>query len=247
MDHSCIVYLDDILIYSRDLESHQRHVTAVLQRLQQEGLVANVKKCEFHQEEIGFLGFVVGAKGIYMEQERVQAIHEWPEPRSVKDIQVFLGFTGFYRRFIAKYSRIVSPLTDLLKGGRRGPVELGGKGLRAFKGLRTAFTEAPILKHYDPTLPIRVETDASEDAIRAVLAQQHADGLWYLVAYLSRKLKNAELRYSTPESELIAIMYACKQWRHYLAYSAHQIVILTDHLNHKHLASKAKLTAKEAR
>ncbi|PFH60207.1 hypothetical protein XA68_11303 [Ophiocordyceps unilateralis] len=109
IDIICVVYLDDILIFSEDPARHEDHVKEVLQRLRHAGLYANLSKCEFSVKRVSFLGFVVE------EEERVQAMAEWPVPRSVKDVQIFLGFTGFYRRFIKNYSKIVSALTDCLR------------------------------------------------------------------------------------------------------------------------------------
>ncbi|KAM4061979.1 reverse transcriptase (RNA-dependent DNA polymerase) [Hirsutella rhossiliensis] len=140
VDIICVVYLDDILIFSEDPEQHEGHVKDVLQRLRKAGLYANLSKCEFSVKKVSFLGFVVDEEGIHMEEERVHAITEWPAPRSVKDIQVFLGFTGFYRRFIKNYSKIVSPLTDRLRKGASKPFKLDPKAMRAFEDLKTAFT-----------------------------------------------------------------------------------------------------------
>ncbi|KAM4062531.1 reverse transcriptase (RNA-dependent DNA polymerase) [Hirsutella rhossiliensis] len=139
VDIICVVYLDDILIFSEDPEQHEGHVKDVLQRLRKAGLYANLSKCEFSVKKVSFLGFVVDEEGIHMEEERVHAITEWPAPRSVKDIQVFLGFTGFYRRFIKNYSKIVSPLTDRLRKGHRS-FQAGSKSNEGFEDLKTAFT-----------------------------------------------------------------------------------------------------------
>ena len=115
LDIFVIVYLDDILIYTDDDKSHVTAVRWVLEQLRKFSLFANLKKCRFHQEEVRFLGYVVSSKGIRMEDERIEAVKQWPEPQSVRDIQVFLGFANFYRRFIQGFSRIAAPLTSMLK------------------------------------------------------------------------------------------------------------------------------------
>lgn len=246
VDNICIVYLDDILIYSDDLASHQRHVRSVLERLEQFGLYANLAKCSFHQQEVGFLGFIVDNEGVKMEPSRVTAINEWPEPQTTKDIQQFLGFAGFYRRFIRNYSHVSSALSDCLKGGHSGRADMGKGGSEAFRAIQKAFTEAPLLRHYDPELPTRVETDASGYALGAILTQL-SEGRWHPVAFMSKKLVGAELRYDTPSSELMAIVVSFRTWRHYLAYLDEPVEVLTDHLNHQSLATKTRLSSREAR
>ena len=180
-----------------------------------------------------------------MEKERVIAIVEWPLPRSVKDVQIFLGFTGFYRRFIKAYAKIVTPLTDVLKKGQPSTFQLTPSQQEAFAKLKALFTTAPLLRHYDPKLPIRLETDASDFAIGMVMTQLY-EGRWHPVAYMSRKLKGAELRYGTPDAELLAIIEAFRTWRHYLSYVQYTIEVLTDHLNHRYLASKPQLNSRQA-
>lgn len=173
VDTICIVYLDDILIYSSDPTKHTQHVRSVLQRLREWNLYANPAKCEFNRDEVTFLGFVVTTKGIRMDRDKVEAVLDWPAPRSVHDIQMFLGFAGFYRRFIKKYSSITAPLTELVKGKQPDTFDLEPTALEAFEKLKVMFSTAPILKHFDPQLPTRVETDASKWAVGAVLSQLH--------------------------------------------------------------------------
>ena len=117
LDVVYVVYLDDILVYSEDPSKHEEDVKRVLERLRKFGLYTNLKKCQFKTAEVEFLGFVVGTSGVQMDHSRVVSIQEWPVPSTVRELQVFLGFANFYRRFIAGYSSIVSPMTDLLKGG----------------------------------------------------------------------------------------------------------------------------------
>lgn len=245
IDHFYIVYLDDILIFSRNKADHKQHVRQVLERLQQHQLYVNLEKCQFGVDRVDFLGFVVSPKGIEMERSRVEAIATWPLPSSMKDIQIFLRFTGFYRRFIKNYSKIAAPLTDRLKGNAKGYLQLDTQKREAFAKLKAVFQTAPILTHFDPDTPIRVETDTSNYAIGAILSQLQL-GRWHPVAFLSRKLQGPEVRYTTPEAEMLAILEAFRTWRHYLAYASISIEVITDHLNHTYLAAKAKLSAKQA-
>jgi transposase InsO family protein len=246
VDVTCIVYLDDILIFSDDEAAHEQHVREVLDRLRRADLYANEKKCRFHTTEVSFLGYVVSPEGISMEPERVEAIAQWPLPRSVHDIQVFTGFTGFYRRFIRGYSIVCAPLTDLLRGDQKRQFILTDAAKDAFSLLIRLFQEAPILRHFDPRLPIRVESDASQHAVGAVLSQLH-DGVWHPVAFRSRKLTGEETRYGTGDGELVGIVDAFKAWRHYLLYSQTPVLVLTDHLNLTSLRDKKKPSQRQLR
>ena len=131
LDIFVIVYLDDILVYTED--AGQPHVDAVrwvLEQLRKHGFYANLKKCRFHQDKVRFLGFIVSAQGIRMKKERIEAVKAWAEPKSIRDIQVFLGFANFYRQFIKDFSKIAAPLTSMLKtttGSPEGPPEATGK------------------------------------------------------------------------------------------------------------------------
>jgi len=246
-DFICIVYLDDILIYSDDPAAHESHVRLVLEKLREYELFANPKKCEFSVEKVSFLGFIISPNGVEMEPARVAAIAQWPLPESKHDIQVFIGFTGFYRRFIPGYSKLSSPLTDLLRNDAPTPFELTLGAITAFNTLKQRFQEEPILKHYDPQLPCRVETDASNFAIGAVLSQLHEGGQWFPVAYRSRKLTQPEQRYDTTDRELLAVVDAFENWRHYLLYTATPVLVLTDHMNLEYFATKKRPSARQLR
>ena len=247
IDCICVVYLDDILIYSVDPDLHTAHVRQVLERLREAGLAINPEKCEWNKSKVEYLGFIISADGISMDQSRVEAVANWPRPRSVRDIQVFLGFTNFYRRFIKQYSAVVTPLTDCLRNQQGGRFELPTSALEAFENLKRLFTSAPFLRHFDPNQQIRVETDASHRAIGAVLSQPDEDGKYRPIAYRSRKLSAAEENYGTGDGELLAIMDAFSVWRHYLLYSRHPVVVLTDHLNLEWLQTQKKLNKRQIR
>ncbi len=252
IDSFCVVYLDDILIYSENEADHIDHVKQVLDRLRRFSLFANLKKCEFFTTEVEFLGFIVTIHGVAMDKRRVTAIQEWPKPKSYHDVQVFLGFVNFYRRFIHHYSQIAGPLTDLLKGSTKGiktgPFEWSVAAEHAFTQLRDSFTDAPLLRHFDPDLPIRVETDASEFALAGILTQLQEDNKqWHPVAFHSRKMIPAERNYETHDQELLAIVTAFKHWRHYLEGSFHPVEVLTDHNNLKYFMGMPNLNGRQAR
>ena len=253
VDVICVVYLDDILIYSEDPEQHTTAVRRVLERLQQYQLFVNLAKCEFDVERVEFLGFVISPDGVEMEASRVTAIREWPAPKNnVREVQVFLGFANFYRRFIYGYSRVAKGLTDLLKTGGKPLHQFSwtDEADKAFRELQIAFTTAPILRHFDPALKIRVETDASGFAVAGMISQLFGEGAearWHPIAFYSKKMTAIESRYETHDSELLAIVLAFRTWRHYLAYARHTIVVKTDHNNLKYFMTKRKLNSRQMR
>lgn len=251
LDLFCVAYLDDILVFSGDRESHTRHLHQVLERMRQAELYAKPSKCVFYQNQVEFLGYVVSQEGISMDPRRVNTIVSWEMPRSYHDVQVFLGFCNFYRRFIPNYSRIALPLTDLLKGSvngkKPGKVQLSLAQRIAFRRLITAFQSASLLRHFDPERRIRVETDASNQGMAGILSQPDDLGLYHPVAFWSRKFAGAEVHYATPDQELFAIVYSFKHWRHYLEGSIHPVEVLSDHANLRTFMKQPKLNGRQAR
>jgi hypothetical protein len=245
LDDFAIVYLDDILIFSRSLEEHKRHVRLVLERLRANGLFAKPEKCFFHQEEIEYLGFIVSPSGVKMDPKKVSAILDWPEPASVHDVQVFLGLANFYRRFIRGYSKIASPLTRLLQ--KNCTFEFDASASQAFAQLKAAFTSAPVLAHFHPDRPSTIETDASDFAIAAVISQPDADGVLHPIAFYSRKLTAPELNYEIYDKEMLAIVTALKEWRAYLESAAHPFTVYTDHKNLEYFATTKVLNRRQSR
>jgi transposase InsO family protein len=232
LDTICVVYLDDILIYSQTEEEHQTHLRQVFDRLREYELYVKLKKCEFFQPEVEFLGYIIGRDGVKMTPDRVKAIKEWPTPKTYRDVQVLLGFANFYRRFIAKYSHLVAPLTSLLKGSlkgvKHGDMDWGPLQQEAFEALQDAFQTAPILRHWDPLRETRVETDASTRAVSGILSQK-LDDRWHPIAFWSRKLIDAENRWATGQQELLAIVESLEHWSHYLEGLGQVFTVLTDH------------------
>ncbi|KAL0201466.1 hypothetical protein M9458_004653, partial [Cirrhinus mrigala] len=151
-----VVYIDDNLIYSRNLAEHRQHVQQVLHKLRDHSLYLKLEKCEFHRPSIQFLGYIITAEGVQMDQGKVSAIQEWPQPLTVKKLQRFLGFSNFYRRFIKDYSTITAPLTSLLRGKPKD-LSWNPSAHEAFQRLKEIFSTAPLLHHPDPELPFTVE------------------------------------------------------------------------------------------
>ena len=245
LDVCVVVYLDDILIYSDTLEEHRKHVREVLRRLRKAGLYARADKCEFERDTVEYLGYILSPDGLKMSEDKVKAILDWPEPRRVKDVQSFLGFCNFYRRFIYNYSDITVPLTRLT---RKDLVWKFTDAARdAFRSLKTAFTHAPVLHQWVPNRQITVETDASDYAIAAVLSITGDDEEIHPIAFHSRTLNSAELNYDTHDKELLAIFEAFRSWRHYLEGSPLRIDVVTDHKNLEYFATTKLLSRRQAR
>ena len=238
LDRFVLVFLDDILIYSRTIEEHEQHIRAVLDRLRAEKFFGRIKKCDFYQTEVEYLGFDVGAYGVKPSLSKVRAVAEWPTPTSVKDVRSFLGLASFYRKFIWHFSEIAAPLTDLTKKGRAevwSPEVWGEKEDAAFTNLKLAMVTAPVLQLPDFDREFTVTTNASEVSVGAILQQDFCRGLQPL-CYDSRKLNPAECRYSAYERELLGIVWAVGKWRHYLAGS--HFTIQTDHDSLKNLPNQ---------
>ena len=170
MDHLCVVYLDDILIYTHSdlIEEHWRAVRAVLARLREAELYANLKKCTFAKKSVAFLGFIITTEGVCADPARVESITSWPQPTNIKELQSFLGFTNFYRRFVESYAKITRPLTDLLKKSAEFQWNLEAQA--AFEKVKRCFSHAPLLRHFDQEQEIRIETDASTFAIAGIMS-----------------------------------------------------------------------------
>ncbi|KAL0149683.1 hypothetical protein M9458_055012, partial [Cirrhinus mrigala] len=242
-----VVYIDDILIYSRNQAEHRQHVQQVLQKLRDHSLYLKLEKCKFHQPSVQFLGYNISAEGVQMDQGKVNAILNWPPPSSIKELQCFLGFANFYRRFIKDYSSITAPLTSLLRGK---PKHLTWNPVahEAFQWLKSSFSTTPVLHHPDPERPFTVEVDASTTGVRAVLSQAASESsLLHPCAYFSHKLSPAEQNYDVGNRELLAIELALEEWRHWLEGANHPFTIITDHKNLQYLREARRLNPRQAR
>lgn len=242
LDKFVIVYIDDILVYSKSLEENARDVRLVLQRLREHKLYAKVSKCEFFKSQVEFLGHTVSADGIGPEKVKVAAVQDWPTPINVKDIRSFIGFANYYRRFIPRFAHIAAPLTDLTK--QNVPFIWGTPQQEAFDTLKAKLSTAPLLILPDPGLPFHLNVDASAFAIGAVLSQDQGNGL-QPIAYESRKLSPAEQNYPVHDREMLAIIHALRVWRHYL--EGPPILGITDHDSLRHFMSQPLLTRRQAR
>ena len=242
LDKFTVVYLDDILIYSKNEEDHQQHLRLVLQKLREHKLYAKLSKCSFGLPETDYLGHTLGADGIRMNAAKVRAVTEWPQPTNVSEVRGFLGLAGYYRRFIQHFAAKAAPLTQLTRKSQRW--QWTTQHDAAFHSLKTAMTSAPVLITADPSLPYQLYTDASQEGTGAVLLQDQGRGL-QPVAYHSKALTAAERNYPVHEQEMLAIIVALRAWRCYL-HGSH-CKINTDHQTLRHLQTQPHLSPRQAR
>uniref|UniRef100_A0A8D0CYT6 Gypsy retrotransposon integrase-like protein 1 n=1 Tax=Sander lucioperca TaxID=283035 RepID=A0A8D0CYT6_SANLU len=230
------VYLDDILIFSCNLDEHINHVRAVLQRLLNNDLFVKAEKCEFHVPKVSFLGYVVAEGEMSMDPEKVKAVKEWPTPTNRKEVQRFLGFANFYRKFIRNFSSVAAPLHKLTSSKSR------------FVWSPQADSAFQVLKERFVTAPFVVEVDASNVGLGAILSQRlSTDGKLHPCAFLSRKLSPAERNYDVGNRELLAVKVALEEWRHWLEGAEHPFLVWTDHKNLEYLRSAKCLNSRQAR
>lgn len=225
---SVVVYMDDILVYSASTDSHVDAVKDVLAKLKKHGLQITPPKCSWGTTETEFLGFTLGRGQICAMEERVRAINEWADPTNVRELQRFLGFINYYRRFIKNFSAIATPLFALLK--KESVWTWEGTQKSAFQGLKDALSATTKLRAPDRSLPFVVETDASKTAIGCALSQV-VNGKLHPLAFHSRTMKAAEQNYPIFEQEALAVREALKKWSHYLRGGKYPVRVLTDHKN----------------
>ena len=229
IDICVVVYMDDILIYSANREEHTAHVLEVLKRLKENNLFLKPHKCNFYTTTTSFIGIVVTPEGISMEKEKIKAIEEWKEPTKIKELQSFLGFANFYRRFVRDFSTIAKPLTSLTRKDRKW--SWGEEESRAFNQIKTEISRDPVLSHPDPKKPYFLETDASGVAMGSILSQRKEDGYLHPIAFLSESFNDAQRNYDTHDKELLAIIRSLEHWHLFLEGTDEPITVYTDHRN----------------
>ncbi|MBW0581801.1 hypothetical protein O181_121516, partial [Austropuccinia psidii MF-1] len=244
IDISVAVYLDDIIVFSKSEEEHVTHVSTVLSRLRANTLFAKASKCLFHVSSVEYLGYVVSFEGRKMDQAKVQKILNWPPPRNLKALPSCLGFANFYCFFIKNHSKKISSLTSFRKKDSHFP--LNEESLRQFHQLKEAFTIAPMLSHFDPSLPTILETDASDYDLGAVLSQISDSGK-HPIAFDSRKLLPPELNYEVHDKELLGIVWALKRWRPFLLSLSSSFEVVTDNSSLQYFMSSKILTCRQSR
>jgi hypothetical protein len=238
LDKFVVVFINDILIYSKNEEEHDKHLRIVLTRLREHQLYAKFSKCAFWLEEIQFLGHVLSTQGIVVDPSKVKDILEWKPPTTVHQVRSFLGLAGYYRRFIPDFSKTVKPITDLLKNDTK--FDWSSKYNEAFEQLKVLLTTAPVLAQSDIEEPFDVYCDASGSGLGCVLMQEGR-----VIAYASRQLRRHEEHYPTHDLELAAVVHALKIWRHYLL--GNTCHLYTDHKSLKYIFTQSELNMRQRR
>ena len=245
LDKGMIAFMDDIIAHAKTCNEHDKIVLDVLKRQRDNRLCIAPDTCERAQHQVEFLGYMVSGQGLEMTDKKIQTLKDIEPVNSLKEDQHFLGFANFYRRCIKDYSKIVLPRTNSTalntKDWTRTP-EIEA----AQQHLITAFTTAPVLKHFDPDLPAIVETDASDFALGAILSQKH-EGQTHPVAFHSRNFTQAEINYDTADKELLAIVDSFKRWRCFLEGANHQVQVIMDHQNLELFQTRKVLNRRQAR
>ena len=238
LDQFVVVFIDDILVYSKDAQEHEHHLRIVLQTLRENQLFAKLSKCDFWLKEVSFLGHIVYAEGIRVDPIKIEAIVNWKPPRNVTEMRSFLGLAGYYLRFVQGFSVIASSLTRLLRKGVK--FEWVDKCQSSFERLKEILVEEPVLIQPTSGRDYTVYSHASRIGLGCVLMQ---DGK--VVAYASRQLKPHEQNYPTHDLELAAVVFALKIWRHYLY--GEKCRIFTDHKSLKYLLTQKDLDLRQRR
>ncbi len=224
-----IVYLNDILVYFKTKKEHVQHVKKVLQTLKKVDLRIKSEKSEFHVQSVQFLRFIVTSQSLRMNSKKIEAVTTWSTSKSKIEVQFFLEFANFYRRFIERYFRIVSSLTNLTK--KNISFVWTEKAEEAFEKLKKLFISQSVLIMFESEKSITLEMNASDEAIKTCISQSDEKRRLHSIAYYSCKLTVAELNYEIHDKKLLAIVNSFKQWRVYLKESRHQIQVYTDHKN----------------
>jgi hypothetical protein len=227
-----IVYMDDILAFFKAINGLKKIEQIILEKAREYDLYFKAKKCKFRKPKIEYLGLVVEEGKLAMDPARLKGILDWPAPKTVKEVRSFLGFRNFYRHFVKGFSHLAHPLNDLLKKDKK--FVWSEECQESFDQLKKQFTEEPVLMMPDHSKPFQIQVDSSLFATGGILTQMDINGDRHPCAYLSKSLMKEQRNYDTRDRELLAIVQALKEWRHYIQGSGHTTIVLSDHDNLRH-------------
>ena len=214
VEEKVVVFIDDVIVATGTEEGHDEIVEEVLKRLEENDLFVKPEKCMWKVREVGFLEVIIGEDGVRMEKEKVQGVVEWPVPKSIKDVQKFLGLANYYRRFVKDFAKIAKLLHEITR--KETKWSWGEKQQRAFEELKERFMTEPVLVTPDLDKEMRVEVDVSDFAMGGVLSMKCEDERWRPVAYISKSLNEAERNYEIHNKEMLVIIRCLEIWRHFL-------------------------------
>nr|CAE05045.2 OSJNBa0049H08.6 [Oryza sativa Japonica Group] len=238
LDQFVVVFIDDILIYSKNEEEHVEHLRLIMEKLRDHQLFAKFSKCEFWLDRVAFLGLVISFNGVEVDPSKVEAVLAWNPPKNVSEIRSFLGLTGYYRRFIEGFSKLARPMTELLKKEKKFHWSAACED--SFQEMKKRLTTAPVLTLPDIRKDFEIFCDASRQGLGCVLMQERK-----VVAYASRQLRPHEVNYPTHDLELAAVVHALKIWRHYLI--GNRCEVYTDHKSFKYIFTQTELNMRQRR
>ncbi len=241
-----IIYLNDILIFFNNLKEHIKHVRLILKKLIKYKLYAKLEKCRFHLEEVNYLNYLIKSQKIRMKLERIKTILKWSESKTLRQIQVFIDFVNFYRRFIQRFSRITFELTNLLKDDKKFVFSKTTR--KTFNDLKRVFITISTLIYFDFMKKILLKTNASKFVLTEILSQLNSKtNRWHFVIFHFRKLTNAKKNYITDESEMLIIIDCCKKWRQYIENAQHFVRMFIDHCNLRKFLLNKSLNRRKTR
>jgi hypothetical protein len=238
LDQFVVVFIDDILVYSQNGETHEDHVRLVLQKLRDNQLYVKFLKCDFWLKEVAFLGHIITDGGIKVDPNKISEILNWKQPTYVSKIRSFLGLAGYYRRFIEGFSKIVKPLTSLLEKGKEFKCDEACQ--KCFDELKERLTTTPVLIMSDIHKGFYAYCDASHLGLGCVIMQEGK-----LIAYASSQLWKHEKNYPMHDLELVVVVHAFKIWRHYMI--GNKCKIFTDHKSLKYIFTQKELNLRQRR
>ena len=244
--HWCIIYPDDIVIFSKDPASHLKRLDTVFQKLEEAGLMLKLSKCELFQRQLAYLGHVISAKGVATDEGKIEAIRNWPTPTTVMEVQSFLGFMGYYCRFIPKFMQVAWPLHDLTSGEnvgkKKAAIKWDSRCQQAFDDLKKLCTMVPILAYANFSKPFKFHTDACGTGLGAVLYQTREDGIKAVIAFASRSLSTVESHYPAHKLEFLTLKWVVvKKFHNHLYFSTFNVH--TDNNLLTYMLTTAKLDA----
>ena len=239
----CIVYVDDIIVFSHTFEEHLEHLRQIFDRLRKANLTLKLSKCTFASQRVKYLGHILSTKGIFPDPDKVHIVQSWQPPKNPKQIRQFLGLTNYYRRFIPNYANIAKPMHNLTKKDQ--PWEWSTKCQEAFEKLRDSLITPPCLAYPDMNKPFILTTDASGWAISYILSQEDEEGVEHPISYAGRALRNAEVNYGITDKEGLAIVEGFQHFHTYLY--GNVTTVITDHSALVYITNNTKLTGRVAR